>query len=1036
MKFVNEEMWAIWESGRFVGDDRPVTRATISKNVVSTAKAPGRGGGVRSSDWRTILFGQDLFNVFEIPHLQTVTIDRRLGADASTMTLTFLNQTGTELAANLDEYLDPEVEYSRGPTRRDLREIGEPGYYTYRRGETEANPNLTLLGEFPAFLTSAEVNPWNYPRSGDWSDMFIPNRLIRTYQGYGSDGAGFPHLDSKLTETGVWLIDQVEYSSSGLVTVTCRDLAKLLIEQRIYPPIIPLRDYPLEFCADSYTTETIEGTSTPGSETTTTETIIGQNVARWVCSDPNNLGSVTSTTGDQCPGRWDSSNVPWTGNRKNASVYGHYTRQAFDGRDDTYWLSIGNALPNAGYSFEWLQAACSGEQVNQVRFLPWKGGYRVYVSVMENGAWQGTSTVPYVPGNVGAPNDSNKPYVTTLVIPPGESWVEIDLPRIYNADFVRVTFTNLQDSNLGTNQYRAGVRRMQARVVTEESETVVVPGEETPDQTIITTIAGNIADYTDIVKLFCAWGGFYWPYGSPDDELLRTWARGLTGGRVWGDFMYSGAAPGQVSPDDPDSDPGPPCIPPSTWDNKSLMDGINVVKEILGFLFYVDTWGGAVFRPPNIWRTGNYVTGHGYVGGDDTIREIDEAKVLLDYGVTLDDTNLRSNIIVVSSDDPDKHASYTSPITGDAGYGHEGVPSGIQDVSLLGGQQRVMLVPNFPFQNMREIRKFAFLTSLWTYWTFRKSRFRIPGMPAFEPDDQVRIFERVTAETYVHYIEGVSSTMDMRAGTWYMDIDTHWLGNGPGEAWSVNRDWLDPGLLAYLDAIGQLDPNVEYAAYEPLQGLPFDPIRTPAHYAHLFPEPPELVWPDPSLSTEDVSGINQWLQEPSSGTGGGQAFNCSNQAKFTYWGSVGNTANFETILFVWAGMYPAQTENIYIKVDKRSSRAWRALAKIFEWANYRIYSNQTWSQDTRKIAGSTQWSNHAWGLAVDVNSSLNGRGTTPSATMYAIGNKAAAIKTGNGKPIFRWGGYWSWTDPMHFEVCIAPDDIATGVVLPFLGAPL
>lgn len=65
----------------------------------------------------------------------------------------------------------------------------------------------------------------------------------------------------------------------------------------------------------------------------------------------------------------------------------------------------------------------------------------------------------------------------------------------------------------------------------------------------------------------------------------------------------------------------------------------------------------------------------------------------------------------------------------------------------------------------------------------------------------------------------------------------------------------------------------------------------------------------------------------------------------------------------------------------------------------------------RKIRGSTRWSNHAFGGAIDLDAEHNGffagKGTIPQ---YAID---AFDRVG-----FRWGGRYSGrTDPMHFEAC-------------------
>ena len=62
----------------------------------------------------------------------------------------------------------------------------------------------------------------------------------------------------------------------------------------------------------------------------------------------------------------------------------------------------------------------------------------------------------------------------------------------------------------------------------------------------------------------------------------------------------------------------------------------------------------------------------------------------------------------------------------------------------------------------------------------------------------------------------------------------------------------------------------------------------------------------------------------------------------------------------------------------------------------------------RFIAGSTKLSNHSFGLALDLNVPGNGRGTEGEMdrTVVSIFEKWG----------FGWGGYWNYTDPMHFEM--------------------
>jgi hypothetical protein len=62
----------------------------------------------------------------------------------------------------------------------------------------------------------------------------------------------------------------------------------------------------------------------------------------------------------------------------------------------------------------------------------------------------------------------------------------------------------------------------------------------------------------------------------------------------------------------------------------------------------------------------------------------------------------------------------------------------------------------------------------------------------------------------------------------------------------------------------------------------------------------------------------------------------------------------------------------------------------------------------RFIAGTSSLSNHAFGLAIDINAPENGRGTAG-----AMNRQVVAIFERWG---FTWGGVWHYTDPMHFEM--------------------
>jgi hypothetical protein len=51
------------------------------------------------------------------------------------------------------------------------------------------------------------------------------------------------------------------------------------------------------------------------------------------------------------------------------------------------------------------------------------------------------------------------------------------------------------------------------------------------------------------------------------------------------------------------------------------------------------------------------------------------------------------------------------------------------------------------------------------------------GNPNIGMNDQIRVVERNTSETYIHYVRGVSSTMDLDTGSYVMNLSTNRLGD-------------------------------------------------------------------------------------------------------------------------------------------------------------------------------------------------------------------------------------------------------------------
>jgi hypothetical protein len=85
---------------------------------------------------------------------------------------------------------------------------------------------------------------------------------------------------------------------------------------------------------------------------------------------------------------------------------------------------------------------------------------------------------------------------------------------------------------------------------------------------------------------------------------------------------------------------------------------------------------------------------------------------------------------------------------------------------------------------------------------------------------------------------------------------------------------------------------------------------------------------------------------------------------------------------------------------------------------YAARDGECWGYAARMIRGSTtRWSNHAWGLAVDINAPANPMGPTLVTDMP---DWYVELWTGLG---FRWGGHYRRRkDAMHFEFMGTPED--------------
>lgn len=99
------------------------------------------------------------------------------------------------------------------------------------------------------------------------------------------------------------------------------------------------------------------------------------------------------------------------------------------------------------------------------------------------------------------------------------------------------------------------------------------------------------------------------------------------------------------------------------------------------------------------------------------------------------------------------------------------------------------------------------------------------------------------------------------------------------------------------------------------------------------------------------------------------------------------------------------------QVNKAVADNFTSLAKAFNSQVEPIIS--IGGYNCRDIAGTNTWSNHAWGLAIDLNASQHPQGQRGTFTNSQVSRIRAILSE---HPHIRWGGdYDSTVDEMHFE---------------------
>lgn len=126
------------------------------------------------------------------------------------------------------------------------------------------------------------------------------------------------------------------------------------------------------------------------------------------------------------------------------------------------------------------------------------------------------------------------------------------------------------------------------------------------------------------------------------------------------------------------------------------------------------------------------------------------------------------------------------------------------------------------------------------------------------------------------------------------------------------------------------------------------------------------------------------------------------------------------------------TRGITLYVDRRIAVIVAHLARDLDYYSSRLKKpllNKTkddWGYAYRKVRGSSRWSNHAWGLAVDFNATLNPMTDDGRVVTQWKPKDIRQLMATRYHGLVRWGGSYTGSrkDAMHFEFMGTPRDAA------------
>ena len=241
---LNKDIFDVANSGQAIGVNKACGRVTIDPDWQLNSTNSNWGGSPRGpfryyQSYPSGATPTPATIEIELPNIKTINIDRSMSQDIGTCKISMYNQWHDRNG------MSPLPEILPQPGNPGSGQLGKPGYFWPERGGDQWSQEL--WNQQPS--VGALQKDGTIDEAFEWTNAIVPNALVRTYQGYGGHDLSIDEAISqgKIMLTGVWLVDSISAGTEGMLNLECRDIGRLLLEQTVYPPVVPDALYPLEY---------------------------------------------------------------------------------------------------------------------------------------------------------------------------------------------------------------------------------------------------------------------------------------------------------------------------------------------------------------------------------------------------------------------------------------------------------------------------------------------------------------------------------------------------------------------------------------------------------------------------------------------------------------------------------------------------------------------------------------------------------------------------------------------------------------------